>query len=161
MLVYNPGTQDQSWICLSWPICLSEGKWTCQINIPTLYAGKGHIYGAIVIVQSNKVCLNLCDPMNCSTADFSVLPYLPELSQTHVHWVRDAIHPSLTLPPSLALLPSIIPALEYFFNEPALNIRWPKDCIFSFRISSSNEYTGWVFQYSASFMVQLSIIHDY
>ena len=63
--------------------------------------------------------------MNCSTADVSVLPYHPELSQTHVHWVRDAIHPSLTLPALLALLPSIIPALEYFFNEPALDIRWP------------------------------------
>ena len=32
----------------------------------------------------------LCDPMNCSTPGFPVLPYLPEFVQTHFHWVSDA-----------------------------------------------------------------------
>ena len=27
----------------------------------------------------------LCDPMNCSTSGFPVLPYVPEFAQTHVH----------------------------------------------------------------------------
>ena len=32
--------------------------------------------------------------MDCSMPGFPVLHYLPELVQTHVHWVNDAIHPS-------------------------------------------------------------------
>ena len=32
--------------------------------------------------------------MDCSTPGFPVLHRLPELAQTHVHWVRDAIQPS-------------------------------------------------------------------
>ena len=48
-----------------------------------------------------KLCPTLCNPMDCSTPGFSVLHHLPELAQTHVHWVSDAIqlsHPQL--PPS-------------------------------------------------------------
>ena len=32
--------------------------------------------------------------MGCSTPGFSVLHHLPELAQTHIHWVSDAIQPS-------------------------------------------------------------------
>ena len=32
-------------------------------------------------------------PMDCSTPGFPVLYYLPELAQTHVHWVDGAIQP--------------------------------------------------------------------
>ena len=39
-------------------------------------------------------CLTLCNPMDCSTPGFPVHHQLPELTQTHVHWVRDAIQPS-------------------------------------------------------------------
>ena len=36
----------------------------------------------------------LCNPMDCSTPGFPVHHQLPELVQTHVHWVSDAIQPS-------------------------------------------------------------------
>ena len=39
-------------------------------------------------------CPTLCNPMDCSTPAFSVLHQLPELAQTHAHWVGDAIQPS-------------------------------------------------------------------
>ena len=39
-------------------------------------------------------CPTLCDPMDCSTSGFPVHHQLPELTQTHVHWVGDAIQPS-------------------------------------------------------------------
>ena len=39
-------------------------------------------------------CLTLCDLMDCSTAGLSVQRQLPELAQTHVHWVSDVIQPS-------------------------------------------------------------------
>ena len=38
-------------------------------------------------------CLTLWDPMNCSTPGFPVHHQLPEFTQTHVHWVGDAIQP--------------------------------------------------------------------
>ena len=43
---------------------------------------------------SCSVVLTLCDPMDCSTLGFPVHHQLPELAQTHVHWVGDAIQPS-------------------------------------------------------------------
>ena len=38
-------------------------------------------------------CPTLCDPMNCSMPGLPVHHHLPEFTQTHVHQVRDAIHP--------------------------------------------------------------------
>ena len=40
-----------------------------------------------------KSCPALCNPMDCSMSGFPVLHYLLEFSQTHVHWVSDAIQP--------------------------------------------------------------------
>ena len=48
-----------------------------------------------------KSCPTLCDPMDCGSPGFPLLHYLPELAQTHVHWVSDTVsHPlsSLSLP---------------------------------------------------------------
>ena len=39
-------------------------------------------------------CPTLCDPMDCSTPGFPIHHQLPELTQTHVHPVGDAIQPS-------------------------------------------------------------------
>ena len=39
-------------------------------------------------------CPTLCDPRDCSMLGFPVHHQLPELAQTHVHWVGDAIQPS-------------------------------------------------------------------
>ena len=39
-------------------------------------------------------CPTLCDPMNCSTPSLPVHHQLPEVTQTHVHRVSDAIQPS-------------------------------------------------------------------
>ena len=75
---------------------------------------------------------------------FPVHYQLPELAQTHVHQVSDAIqssHPLL----SPSLLPSIFPSIRFFSNESVLRIRWPKYWSFSFSISPSNEYSGLIF----------------
>ena len=42
-------------------------------------------------------CLTLCDPVNCSTPGLPVHHQLPELTQTHVHRVDNAIQPSQPL----------------------------------------------------------------
>ena len=49
-----------------------------------------------------KSCLTLCDPKDFSTPDFPVLHCLPELAQTHVHWVGDATQLPHSLSPSSA-----------------------------------------------------------
>ena len=46
-----------------------------------------------------KLCLTLCESMDCSTPGFPVLHYLPEFAQTHIHGIGDAIQPSHPLPP--------------------------------------------------------------
>ena len=52
-------------------------------------------------------CLTLCNPMNSSTPGLPVYHQLLEFTQTHVHWVSDAIQPSHPLlsptPPALNL----------------------------------------------------------
>ena len=54
-----------------------------------------------------QLCPTLCDPMNHSTPGLPVHHQLPESTQTHVHWVGDAIQPSHPLsspsPPALNL----------------------------------------------------------
>ena len=53
----------------------------------------------------DKSCQTLCDPIHCSIPGFPILHYLPELTETHVHWVSDAIQPSHPLlPPSPPVL---------------------------------------------------------
>ena len=85
-----------------------------------------------------KLCLTLCDSMDCRPSGFSVLHYLPEFVQAHVHWVNDAIQPSCPPLP----LPSSFPSIRVFFNESALCIRWPKYWSCSFSISPSNKHSG-------------------
>ena len=88
-----------------------------------------------------QACLTLCDPMHCSMPGFPVHNQLPQLAQTHVHWVGHSIH-HLILSSALLLLPSIFPSIRVFSNESALRIRWPKNWSFSFSINPSNEYSG-------------------
>ena len=46
-------------------------------------------------------------------------------------------------PPSL-LLPFIFPSIRVFSNKSTLCARWPKYWSFSFKISPSNEYSGFI-----------------
>ena len=54
-----------------------------------------------------QLCPTLCDPMNRSAPGFPVHHELLEFTQTHAHWVGDAIQPSYPLsspsPPALNL----------------------------------------------------------
>ena len=55
----------------------------------------------ILFSSVTQSCPILCNPMDCSMPGFPVHHQLPELAQTHVHWVSDAIQPSCSLlPPS-------------------------------------------------------------
>ena len=99
---------------------------------------KLYYYQFSSVVQS---CATLCDAVDYSTSGFPVHHQLLELTQTDVHWVGDAIQPSVLWHP-LLLLPSIFPSIRAFSNESVLCIRWPKYWSFSFSISLYNEYSG-------------------
>ena len=49
----------------------------------------------VMISAVAQLCATLSDPMVCSTPGFAVHHQLPELAQTHVHWVGDAISSSI------------------------------------------------------------------
>ena len=84
-------------------------------------------------------CLTLCGPMSCSTSGLPVQHQNLEPTQTHFHWVSDAIWPSQPLSSHL-LLPSIFPSIRVFSNELVFRIRSPKYWSFSFNIRLSNEH---------------------
>ena len=93
---------------------------------------------AIQFSSVTQSCMTLCNPMDCSTPGLPVHHQLPEVTQTHVLWVGDAIQPSHPLSsPS-----SIFPRFRVFSNESVLPIRWPKYWTLSVSISPSNEYSG-------------------
>ena len=53
--------------------------------------GKNGVSPFSSVTQSRQT---LCDPIDCSTPGLPVHHQLPEFTQTHVHWVGDAIQPS-------------------------------------------------------------------
>ena len=128
--VAMPSSRGSFWprdqTCLSHVSCI--GRWT-------LY----HQHHFSSVAQS---CPTLCDPMNHSTPGLPVQHQLPEFTQTHVHWVSEAIQPSHPLsslsPPTLNLSQH----QGLYSKESALRIRWPKYWSFSFNISPSNEHPG-------------------
>ena len=82
-----------------------------SLKISHIYRFSGHSarnvkyeYQFSSVAQS---CPTLCDPMNHSMPGLPVHYQLPEFTQTHVHWVGDAIQPSHPLsspsPPALNL----------------------------------------------------------
>ena len=110
----------------------------------TLRTGKAEVgyfpYCLSVQFSSTQSCLNLCNPMDCSTTGFPVHHQFLELAPTHVHQVSDAIQPShplsSTSPPALNLSQH-----QNFSNESVPHIRWPKYWSFSLSISPSSEYS--------------------
>ena len=78
--------------------------------------------------------------MDCSVPSFLVHHQLLELKLMSIESVMPSNHLILCRP--LLLPPSILPSIRVFSNESVLCIRWPKYWSFSFKISSSNEYSG-------------------
>ena len=84
-------------------------------------------------------CPTLCNPMDCSMPGLPVHHQLPEFTQTHVHWVGDAVQASRVLSSSSPTFN--LSQHQGLFQWVALHIRWPKNWSFSFSISPSNEYS--------------------
>ena len=89
---------------------LPEGNWKlCS----TMYWQPQQLHVSICSVQSfSRVWL--CDHMDCSTAGLPVHHQLLEFTQTHVHWVSDAIQPSLSSDIPFSSCPQSFPASGSF-----------------------------------------------
>ena len=102
---------------------------------------KSEVLSWVQFSSVTQSCPTLCDPMNHRMPGLPVHHQLPEVTQTHVHWVHDAIQPSHPLLP-LLLLPPTLPSITVFSNESSIRMRWPKSWGFSFSIIPSKEIPG-------------------
>ena len=72
--------------CLTLDSRMSDSMWMIT---QTSYLGH-----SVQFISVSQLCLTFCDPTDCSMPCFPVHHQLPELAQTHIHWVSDAIQPS-------------------------------------------------------------------
>ena len=107
------------------------------IHSKNFYSEKYPSFFGFCCCSVSQSCLTLCNPMDCSTPGLPVLHYLLEFGQTHVHWVDDAIQPSLS-PPSLPTLS--LSQHQGLFQRDIFSHQVAKLLSFSFSISPSKEY---------------------
>ena len=80
-------------------------------QITTMYKIKAYVCVMCICCSVAQSCPRLCDLMDCNRPDFPVLHYLPEFSQTHVHWC----HPTMaTWAVSFSSCPQSFPAWRPF-----------------------------------------------
>ena len=74
---------------------LLSAKYEKTISSYSFQFNSTNIYWLQYQIRSDaQSCPTLCDPMNHTTPGLPVHHHLPEFTQTHVHWVGDAIQPS-------------------------------------------------------------------
>ena len=65
-----------------------------QILYQLSHQGSPKLINSVQFSSVAQSCPTLCNPMNHSTPGLPVHHHLPELTQTHVHRVHDAIQPT-------------------------------------------------------------------
>ena len=113
---------------------------TCLIEPILVIKGWLSIFCSVQFSCSS--CPTLCNPMDCSTPDLPVHHQLPEPTQTHVHWVSDAIQPSHPLPspsPPAFNLSQHQGFCQRVGSSHQVAKHW------NFSSSPSNEYSGLIF----------------
>ena len=88
------------------------------ILLLVIYIGKFLDNTSVQFSSVTQSCPTLCDPRNRSMLGLPIHHQLLEFTQTHVHWVGDAIQPCHPL----LLLPSIFPSIRVFSKESVLRI---------------------------------------
>ena len=104
-------------------------RWLLLTFICVLYS---RVFLYILLLSVVQSCPTLCNPMDCSTPGFPAHHQLPELVQTHVHRVSDAIqqsHPLLSpSPPSFSLSQhqDLFQWFSFLHQIAKLAIKWVK-----------------------------------
>ena len=91
--------KETYWIYMTWDYIWLSRKWHWikEKNLENTLKSTCKWYGEEKNSQFSSVAqswLTVGNPMDCSTPGFPVYHHLQELTQTHVHWVGDAIQPS-------------------------------------------------------------------
>ena len=84
-------SRQEYWSGLPFP---SQGDLPDPGIKPTSPVNPSFQYCSVQFSSVAQSCLTLCDPMSHSTPGLPVHHQLPEFTQTHIHWVSDAIQPS-------------------------------------------------------------------
>ena len=101
---FSCGQEDTLFLSEPWGLCVEGKQWGWE---------EASVIGLFILVQSLSH-VRLCDPMDCSTPGFPLHHQLLEFTQTHVHWVGDAIQQiSFSVVPFSSHLQSF-PATESF-----------------------------------------------
>ena len=152
---------NQSAICIRWPKYWSfifsispsnEYSRLISFRVDWFPLGSPWSPRSDQIRSVTQSCPTLCNPMNRSTPGLPVHHQLPEFTQTHVHWVSDAIQPShhLSSPSAFAPNPSQHQSLFQRVNsshEVAKVLEFPALASFLPKKSqgwSPLEWTGWI-----------------
>ena len=90
-----------------------------QKNIYLCFINYTKAFDCVQFSSGAQSCPTLCNPIHCSMLDFLVHHQLPELAQTHVHGVGDAIQPSHSVIPFSSCLqsfpaPGSFPMSQFF-----------------------------------------------
>ena len=97
----------------------------------------------LLLLFSHSVVFDSSRPHGLRHARLPCPSPSPEFAETHIHQVGNVIQPSHSLsspsPPAFSLSQH-----QVFSNESALPTRWPKYWSFSFSISPSSEYLGFI-----------------
>ena len=102
---------------LLWPPPSLWGEGNMFVQVPLLNQTMLQLlqFSSIQFSSVTQLYLTLCNPTDCSTLGLPVQHQLPESTQTHVHWIGDAIQPPYLLsspsPPT-----SILPQQQGLFK---------------------------------------------
>ena len=86
-------------------------------------------------------CPTLCNPMDCSTPGFPILPCLLELAQTPVHWVGDTTQPSRPVIPFSSLQSFLVSGsflMSPFFGQSIGASAWDVEWNFTKSVDLNN-----------------------
>ena len=112
-----------------------------MVQLSHLYMTTRKTISTIQFSLVAQSCLTLCNSMDSSTPGLPVHHQLLEFTQTHVHWVGDAIqpsHPLLSPSPPTFNLSQHQGLFQWVSSWPQVAKYWS----FTFSISPSNEYSG-------------------
>ena len=134
--------------------CCSQGPWPWVRPLST-HTSAGDSCTLIGKSSLNKLIYSQSVQFSCSVMSDFATPWtascLTSLSITSSQSLLklmsiESVMPSnhLILCRPLLLPPSIFPSIRVFSNESVLHTRWPRYCSFSFSISPSKEYSGWI-----------------
>ena len=85
---------NQPWILIRRIVAKAEAPILWPPDRKSWLTGKDPDGGKVQFSLVAQSCLTFCDPMDCSIPGLPVYHQLLEFTQTHAHWVVDAIQPS-------------------------------------------------------------------